>query len=51
MQSGVTVIDPRIHLLRKMDCRIKPARDPLDTLTLLNWLPTPACPTMRASSA
>jgi len=51
MQSGVTVIDPRIHLLRKMDCRIKPARDPLDTLTLLNWLPPPACPTMRASSA
>src|SRR5438477_272914 len=34
-----------------MDRRIKPARDPLDTLTLLNWLPTPACPTMRASWA
>ncbi len=34
-----------------MDRRTKPAHDPLDTLTLLNWLPTPACPTMRASSA
>jgi len=31
-----------------MDRRTKPA---LDTLTLLNWLPPPACPTMRASSA
>src|SRR5438874_3470770 len=34
-----------------MDRRTKPAHDPLDTLTLLNWLPPPACPTMRASSA